>query len=81
MRRRSPVDPTVSVSMCADPGFSKRQLHERSIRYLHPRTLGAPAEGRLAAGSGRLDDLLQFGIRVFLIEPGAMTTGIFSTSW
>jgi uncharacterized protein (DUF488 family) len=42
-------------------GFSKTQLAadlaERGMSYLHLRGLGTPKEGRLAARSGRYDDL------------------------
>src|ERR1700736_3140119 len=45
------------------PGFSKRQLaaglDERAIGYLHLRALGTPKEGRLAARSGKRDELFR----------------------
>ena len=52
-----------AVAASRRPGFSKRQLaaglDERSIGYMHLRGLGTPKEGRLAARSGRLDDLFR----------------------
>ncbi|SHO60832.1 Protein of unknown function, DUF488 [Pseudoxanthobacter soli DSM 19599] len=50
-----------AVAASRRPGFSKRQLAagvaERGIDYLHLRKLGTPAEGRLAARTGRWNDL------------------------
>jgi uncharacterized protein (DUF488 family) len=46
-----------AVAASRRPGFSKRQLaagvDERGIGYLHLRGLGTPADGRLAARTGR----------------------------
>ena len=43
------------------PGFSKNQLaaalDERGIGYIHMKGLGTPKEGRLAARSGKYDEL------------------------
>ena len=54
---------TRAVAASRRPGFSKRQLaaglDEHGIAYLHLRGLGTPKEGRLAARSGRLDDLFR----------------------
>jgi uncharacterized protein (DUF488 family) len=50
-----------AVAASRRPGFSKRQLAAgiatAGIDYLHLRGLGTPAEGRLAARTGRYDDL------------------------
>jgi len=63
-----------AVAASRRPGFSKRQLdaalNERGIRYLHLRALGTPAEGRLAARSGRLEDLFRI-YEAHLATPGA----------
>ena len=52
-----------AVSSSRRPGFSKRQLaaglDERAIGYLHLRALGTPKEGRLAARSGKHDELFR----------------------
>ena len=52
-----------AVSSSRRPGFSKRQLaaglDERGIGYLHLRALGTPKEGRLAARSGKRDELFR----------------------
>ena len=52
-----------AVTSSRRPGFSKRQLaaglDERSIGYLHLRALGTPKEGRLAARSGRREELFR----------------------
>jgi uncharacterized protein (DUF488 family) len=54
---------TRAVAASRRPGFSKRQLaaglDQHGIGYLHLRGLGTPKEGRLAARSGRLDDLFR----------------------
>ena len=64
--KRAGVELLVDVRAIASsrrPGFSKRQLEaglaEHGIRYLHLRGLGTPTEGRIAARSGRLDDLFR----------------------
>ncbi|MEK0083772.1 DUF488 family protein [Benzoatithermus flavus] len=50
-----------AVTASRRPGFSKRQLRAGlaagGIDYLHLRDLGTPAEGRLAARTGRYEDL------------------------
>src|SRR5215468_6473161 len=50
-----------AVTSSRRPGFSKKQLaaglDERGIAYLHLAALGTPKEGRLAARSGRYDEL------------------------
>jgi uncharacterized protein (DUF488 family) len=50
-----------AVAASRRPGFSKRQLAAGAeavgIGYLHLRGLGTPADGRLAARTGRFDDL------------------------
>ena len=50
-----------AVAASRRPGFSKRQLAAgvatAGIDYLHLRGLGTPAEGRLAARSGRYEDM------------------------
>lgn len=50
-----------AVTASRRPGFSKRQLQAGlaagGIDYLHLRDLGTPAEGRLAARTGRYEDL------------------------
>lgn len=50
-----------AVAASRRPGFSKRQLAAgvdgRGIGYLHLRGLGTPAEGRLAARAGHVDDM------------------------
>ena len=50
-----------AVTSSRRPGFSKNQLaaglDERGIVYLHLRGLGTPKEGRLAARSGKYDEL------------------------
>src|SRR5215471_12291461 len=50
-----------AVTSSRRPGFSKNQLaaglDERGIAYLHLRGLGTPKEGRLAARSGKYDEL------------------------
>lgn len=50
-----------AVAASRRPGFSKRQLaagvESVGIGYLHLRGLGTPADGRLAARSGRHADL------------------------
>jgi uncharacterized protein (DUF488 family) len=52
-----------AVTSSRRPGFSKRQLaaglDERGIGYLHLRALGTPKEGRLAARTGRRDELFR----------------------
>ena len=52
-----------AVSSSRRPGFSKRQLaaglDEHGIGYLHLRALGTPKEGRLAARSGKRDELFR----------------------
>ena len=52
-----------AVTSSRRPGFSKRQLaaglDERGIGYLHLRALGTPKEGRLAARSGKRDELFR----------------------
>jgi uncharacterized protein (DUF488 family) len=52
-----------AVSSSRRPGFSKRQLaaglDARAIGYLHLRALGTPKEGRLAARSGKRDELFR----------------------
>jgi len=64
--RRAKVEVVIdvrAVSSSRRPGFSKRQLaaglDERGIGYLHLRALGTPKEGRLAARSGRRDELFR----------------------
>jgi len=64
--RRAKVDLVIdvrAVSSSRRPGFSKRQLaaglDERGIGYLHLRALGTPKEGRLAARSGKRDELFR----------------------
>src|SRR5947209_18255235 len=50
-----------AVTSSRRPGFSKNQLaaglDERGISYLHLKGLGTPKEGRLAARSGKYDQL------------------------
>ena len=50
-----------AVAASRRPGFSKRQLAAGvagvGIGYLHLRGLGTPADGRLAARTGRLADM------------------------
>src|SRR6185437_8143709 len=50
-----------AVTSSRRPGFSKNQLaaglDERGIAYLHLKALGTPKEGRLAARSGKYDEL------------------------
>jgi uncharacterized protein (DUF488 family) len=50
-----------AVAASRRPGFSKRQLAAGvatvGIDYLHLRGLGTPADGRLAARTGRYDEL------------------------
>jgi uncharacterized protein (DUF488 family) len=50
-----------AVTSSRRPGFSKNQLAaslgERGIAYLHLAGLGTPKEGRLAARSGKYDQL------------------------
>jgi len=50
-----------AVTSSRRPGFSKNQLaaglDERGIAYLHLKGLGTPKEGRLAARSGKYDEL------------------------
>jgi uncharacterized protein (DUF488 family) len=50
-----------AVAASRRPGFSKRQLGagvaEVGIDYLHLRGLGTPADGRLAARSGRFEEM------------------------
>jgi uncharacterized protein (DUF488 family) len=50
-----------AVTSSRRPGFSKNQLaaglDERGIAYVHLRGLGTPKEGRLAARSGKYDEL------------------------
>src|SRR5271167_950109 len=52
-----------AVASSRRPGFSKSQLaaglDERGIAYLHLRALGTPKEGRLAARSGKRDELFR----------------------
>jgi uncharacterized protein (DUF488 family) len=52
-----------AVAASRRPGFSKRQLaaglDERGIGYVHLQKLGTPKEGRLAARSGRADEMLR----------------------
>jgi uncharacterized protein (DUF488 family) len=52
-----------AVASSRRPGFSKRQLAagvgDHGIRYLHLRGLGTPSEGRLAARSGKIDELFR----------------------
>src|ERR1700739_313627 len=49
------------VGAARRPGFSKNQLaaglDERGIAYVHLKGLGTPKEGRLAARSGKYDEL------------------------
>ena len=63
-----------AVSSSRRPGFSKRQLaaglDERAIGYLHLRALGTPKEGRLAARSGKRDELFRI-YEVHLATPQA----------
>lgn len=55
-----------AVSASRRPGFSKNALKSGvaaiGIEYLHLRSLGTPAEGRLAVRTGRHDDMR----RIFL---------------
>ena len=50
-----------AVTSSRRPGFSKKQLaaglDERGITYIHLAGLGTPKEGRLAARSGKYDEL------------------------
>jgi uncharacterized protein (DUF488 family) len=50
-----------AVTSSRRPGFSKNQLaaglDERGIAYVHLKGLGTPKEGRLAARSGKYDEL------------------------
>jgi len=50
-----------AVTSSRRPGFSKNQLaaglDARGISYLHLKALGTPKEGRLAARSGKYDEL------------------------
>jgi uncharacterized protein (DUF488 family) len=50
-----------AVTSSRRPGFSKNQLaaglDERGIAYLHLKGLGTPKEGRLAARSGKYNEL------------------------
>ena len=50
-----------AVTSSRRPGFSKKQLaaglDERGIAYVHLAALGTPKEGRLAARSGKYDEL------------------------
>ncbi len=52
-----------AVAASRRPGFSKRQLaaglDEQGIRYVHLQKLGTPKEGRLAARSGRANEMLR----------------------
>src|SRR5262249_12290259 len=52
-----------AVTSSRRPGFSKRQLaaglDERRIGYLHLRALGTPKDGRLAARSGKRDEVFR----------------------
>jgi uncharacterized protein (DUF488 family) len=52
-----------AVAASRRPGFSKRALaaglDERGIDYLHLRGLGTPASGRLAARSGKTEDMFR----------------------
>jgi uncharacterized protein (DUF488 family) len=52
-----------AVAASRRPGFSKRQLaaglDDHGIGYVHLQKLGTPKEGRLAARSGRADDMLR----------------------
>jgi len=64
--RRAKIDLLIDVRAVAAsrrPGFSKRQLaaglDERGIAYLHLRALGTPKEGRLAARSGKAEEMLR----------------------
>jgi uncharacterized protein (DUF488 family) len=64
--RRAKIDLLVDVRAVAAsrrPGFSKRQLaaglDEEGIGYLHLQKLGTPKEGRLAARSGAVADMLR----------------------
>ena len=64
--KHSKVDVVIDVRAVTSsrrPGFSKRQLaaglDERGIGYLHLRALGTPTEGRLAARSGKRDELFR----------------------
>jgi uncharacterized protein (DUF488 family) len=63
---QSKVDVVIDVRAVTSsrrPGFSKRQLaaglDERGIGYVHLRALGTPKEGRLAARSGKRDELFR----------------------
>src|ERR1700744_1504355 len=50
-----------AVTSSRRPGFSQNQLaaglDERGIAYVHLKGLGTPKEGRLAARSGKYDEL------------------------
>ena len=50
-----------AITSSRRPGFSKNQLaaglDERGIGYVHLKGLGTPKEGRLAARSGKYDEL------------------------
>ncbi len=52
-----------AVAASRRPGFSKRQLaaglDEHGIGYVHLQKLGTPKEGRLAARSGRAEEMLR----------------------
>ncbi len=52
-----------AVAASRRPGFSKRQLaaglDEHGIDYVHLQKLGTPKEGRLAARSGRAEEMLR----------------------
>jgi len=65
---------TRAVAASRRPGFSKRQLAaglaQHGIGYLHLRGLGTPKEGRLAARSGRLEDLFRI-YEKHLVTPDA----------
>ncbi len=63
-----------AVTSSRRPGFSKRQLaaglDERGVGYLHLRALGTPKDGRLAARSGKRDELFRI-YEKHLKTPGA----------
>lgn len=52
-----------AVASSRRPGFSKRQLaaglDQHGIAYVHFQKLGTPKEGRLAARSGKADEMLR----------------------
>lgn len=64
---------TRAVAASRRPGFSKRQLaaglDQRGVGYVHLRDLGTPKDGRLAARTGRLDDLFRIYERHLATPP------------